>query len=100
MTQEEVRVGFKHLSNLLIKKQLPTRSGEMRFASPDEFMLMDMVKDNDVIRYNFKHRDSRQYVHVNVIYFGSMSGITVSELELIIPEGNVFDYMPVFGFKK
>lgn len=79
ISQQEVEQAFKILESILNKNQLPDHD-QNRFASPDEFMLMSLVKlNNKVIQYDFKHRDSRNYLILKIFAWSQFNGITITE---------------------
>lgn len=66
LTSDTVAHHFNRLATLLAYRMLPTEGGGKRLAGTDEFMLMQ-VRDGVA---HFKHRDSRNYVHLKVDHEG------------------------------
>jgi len=72
---------FECLTSILARFKLPHGIPERyRHAEPDEFMLMDAIGacTCSVVVYRFKHRTTRNYLHINVTRDGP---------ELMIPKG-------------
>jgi hypothetical protein len=68
-TDDDVESGFYALTLCLSRYRLPAGpDNEYRQADPGEFMLMDVVTNFACAqpRYRFKHRQSRNYLYVDI----------------------------------
>lgn len=79
--QETVERWFSRLEELLVDRKLPCENGPARLAKANEFMLMDFTPDSAA----FKHRDTRNYVHVRKIVNRPFTHARKGEWELVIP---------------
>lgn len=75
---------FPRLAVLLDKHVLPCQDGTTRKASVDEFMFMGLNAGGA----DFKHRDTRRYVHVTP---------KSDRFELTIQSGGFYDWFEIEG---
>ena len=73
MNQQEIEKQFRRLEKLLPENPLMKEDRTTRIASPDEFMLMQTEHNGS--RAAFKHRDTRNYVYVQL-----MGGVDVLQV--------------------
>lgn len=99
ISQQEVEQAFKILENILNKNPLPDNQNQPRFACPDEFMLMSIVKVNDkIIQYDFKHRDSRNYLILKMFAWAKINEITITEWKHEFKKDAYFNYYDLSKF--